>query len=209
MSGAKHNNRKLFVISAPSGAGKTTLVREIMSADPSLRFSVSYTTRLQRHNEVEGQAYHFISKESFNRMLAHGDFLEHAEVFDNNYGTSRHSVTELLDSGSNVLLEIDWQGAEQVRRNMPECETIFILPPSISELEKRLRGRATDSDDVIARRMGDSLADLGHWAHFDYAVINDELAQAVGALQTIIAGNGEAHKTTANSIKNAAKQLLN
>ncbi|MFT4591129.1 MAG: guanylate kinase [Gammaproteobacteria bacterium] len=209
MSGAKNNNGKLFVISAPSGAGKTTLVREIMSADPSLQFSVSYTTRPQRHNEAEGEAYHFVSKEVFAGMLADGDFLEHAEVFDNDYGTSRHSVKELLASGSNVLLEIDWQGAEQVRRNMPECETIFILPPSVTVLEKRLRGRATDSDDVIARRMADSLADLGHWANFNYAVINDELAQAVGALQTIIAGNGGAHKTTADSIKDAAKQLLN
>lgn len=200
---------RLFVISAPSGAGKTTLVNKIMAADSSLRFSVSYTTRKQRHNEVDGEAYHFISKDLFQDMIANDAFLEHAEVFDNFYGTPRKEVQELLSAGHNVILEIDWQGAEQVRSNMPDCESIFILPPSVSELEQRLRGRATDSDEVITRRLADSLADLTHWANFDYAVVNDQLDEAVNALQNIFVGTNEQQKTSSDTIKAAANQLLN
>jgi len=202
---------QLFVISAPSGAGKTTLVRAIMEADPSLKFSVSYTTRAPRHNEKNGDAYHFVDKDTFKNMIGDDAFLEHAEVFDNYYGTPRKEVNELLAAGNNVILEIDWQGAEQVRRNMPECKTIFILPPSVPELESRLRGRATDSDDVIARRLADSVADIGHWGDFDYAVINDDLNAAVQSLQTIVA-NGPNDKsgceTGSDSVKAAVKQLL-
>ena len=200
---------KLFVISAPSGAGKTTLVRNIMAADPSLRFSVSYTTRDKRHNEVEGEHYHFVSHAVFEDMVAQDAFLEYAELFDNKYGTTRREVTDLLEAGHNVILEIDWQGADQVRLNMPECASIFILPPSVAELEKRLRGRATDSDAVIARRLADSLEDLTHWADFDFALVNDDLNQATAALQKIIAGAGDASRTTTEAVKSIAKQLLN
>ncbi len=200
---------KLFVISAPSGAGKTTLVREIMAADPQLKFSVSYTTREKRHNEVEGVAYHFVDTPTFEAMANNNEFLEHANVFDNRYGTSGEQVRGLLADGHNVILEIDWQGAEQVRSNMPECQSIFILPPSVEELSRRLRGRATDSETVIARRLQDSLADLAHWQEFDYAVVNDEIPNAVAALQAIIAGDGESHRTTTDTVKSAAKQLLN
>jgi len=199
---------KLFVISAPSGAGKTTLVREIMKADPALRFSVSYTTRNKRHNEIEGEAYHFVDKETFTSMVRDSAFLEHAEVFDNFYGTPKKEVDELLAAGSNVILEIDWQGADQVRRNMPECETIFILPPSVTELEQRLRGRATDSEEVIARRLADSVDDIGHWGDFDYAVINDDLQQATKALQAIISGTGADSSSRLESTKTSVEQIL-
>lgn len=200
---------KLFVISAPSGAGKTTLVREIMAANPGLRFSVSYTTRNKRHNEVQGEHYHFVGHTEFAEMVAQGAFLEYADVFDNKYGTTRHEVSELLQAGHNVILEIDWQGADQVRRNMPECESIFILPPSLAALEHRLRGRATDSHAVIARRLADSLDDVTHWADFDFAVVNDELKHATAALQDIIAGRGDVSRTTNATVKSIAKQLLN
>jgi len=199
---------RLFVISAPSGAGKTTLVNRIMEADPALKFSISFTTREKRHNEKNGVHYNFVDKDEFITMVDKGDFLEHADVFDNHYGTSRREVDKQLNAGHNVILEIDWQGAQQVRENMPGCETIFILPPSVAELEQRLRGRATDRDEVIARRLADSVADIGHWSEFDYAVINDDLETATKALQTIIQGSGSANSTSAQAVKDAVKQLL-
>jgi len=199
---------RLFVISAPSGAGKTTLVHRIMAADPSLCFSISYTTRDRRHNEKEGESYHFVSKEQFEKMIAAGEFLEHAEVFDNYYGTPKQGVQDLLKQGRNVILEIDWQGAQQVRKNMPDCLSVFILPPSVKELEQRLRGRATDSDEVIARRLADSVADISHWQEFDYAVINDDLDTATATLQSILGGDNEANLTTSPEIKAALEQIL-
>ena len=164
------NRGKLFVIAAPSGAGKTSLVRALMERRPALRFSISYTTRKQRPNERDGHDYFFVDKAGFERMAAAGEFLEHARVFDNYYGTSREQVEQLLDQSQDVLLEIDWQGAQQIRRALPECRSIFVLPPSRAALEQRLRGRGTDSDEVIARRLRDSIADLSHWNEFDYIV---------------------------------------
>ena len=182
---------KLFVIAAPSGAGKTSLVRALMQRRPALRFSISYTTRKQRPNERDEHDYFFVNKEKFEQMRDAGEFLEHARVFDNYYGTSRKQVERLLDEGQDVLLEIDWQGAQQIRRTLPECRTIFVLPPSREALEQRLRGRGTDSDEVIARRLRDSLADLSHWNEFDYIVVNDDFAQATADLEGIVAGQGE------------------
>jgi guanylate kinase len=177
---------QLFVIAAPSGAGKTSLVRALMQRQPGLRFSVSYTTRKQRENEVDGRDYFFVDKARFQQMIAAGEFLEYAQVFDNFYGTSRAQVESLLAAGANVLLEIDWQGARQIRAAMPECRSVFILPPSRAALETRLRGRGTDSEEVIARRLRDSIADMSHWQEFDYVVVNDDFDRATAELEAIV-----------------------
>src|SRR5262245_8796054 len=185
------NRGKLFVIAAPSGAGKTSLVRALMERRPALRFSISYTTRKPRPTERPDHDYFFVGKTEFKRMVDAGEFLEHAQVFDNHYGTSRAQVEQILDQGQDVLLEIDWQGAQQIRRALPECRSIFVLPPSREALEQRLRNRATDSDEVIARRLRDSIADLSHWNEFDYIVVNDDFARATGELEAIVTGQGE------------------
>lgn len=182
---------KLFVIAAPSGAGKTSLVRALIQRMPHLRFSISYTTRQRRETEQHGRDYFFVERAEFDRMVAQGEFLEHAQVFDNCYGTARAQVESMLEQGENVLLEIDWQGAQQVRRSMPECRTIFILPPSREALEQRLRGRRTDTEEVIARRLRDSIADMSHWNEFDYVVINDDFERAAQDLESIARGQGE------------------
>jgi guanylate kinase len=182
----------LFVIAAPSGAGKTSLVRALMQREPSLRFSISYTTRRPRPNEMDGRDYHFVDRAGFDRMVAAGEFLEHATVFDNSYGTARAQVERSLAAGQDLILEIDWQGAAQVRRALPECRSIFILPPSREELERRLRGRATDTDEVIRRRLRDAASDMTHWREFDHVVVNDEFDRALGELQDVVRGDGAA-----------------
>lgn len=199
---------KLFVIAAPSGAGKTSLVRALMERVPSLQFSISYTTRKQRPNEQPGRDYFFVDHAEFERMVAAGEFLEHARVFDNYYGTSRPQVESMLADGDNVLLEIDWQGARQIRRALPECQSIFILPPSREALERRLRGRNTDSDEVIARRLRDSIDDMSHWHEFDYVVVNDAFAQAAADLETIVAGRGETLRRDRSELQTLLPQLL-
>ncbi len=182
---------RLYVISAPSGAGKTSLVRALLERAPELAVSTSHTTRKPRPNEQDGREYHFVSGEQFDRMAAAGDFLEHARVFDNQYGTSRGQLEEKLAAGRNVILEIDWQGARQVRRQMPGCRSIFILPPSRQALRQRLDARRTDSAAVIERRLADAVADMSHYAEFDYVVVNDDFEQAVADLVNILAGQGE------------------
>jgi guanylate kinase len=157
---------KLFVFAAPSGAGKTTLVHAVVTKHPELRFSISYTTRKPRRNEADGVDYLFVTKDEFMRLRDAGEMLEFAEVFDNYYATSRRQVEKHLADNRNVVLEIDWQGARQVRESMPECVTIFILPPSVEELERRLRDRRTDSTEVIERRLRDALSDMSHWDEF-------------------------------------------
>ena len=199
---------RLFVISAPSGAGKTSLVRALMEKEPQLRFSVSYTTRPQRPGEHHGQHYFFVAPEDFERMAAHGAFLEHARVFDNHYGTARAQVEALLAEGHGVVLEIDWQGARQVRAAMPESVGIFILPPSRDELERRLRGRATDSETVIRRRLADAAADMSHWSEFDFVVVNDDFATALQALVDIVRGRGEASRSDRPELAPVVAALL-
>jgi len=181
---------RLYVVAAPSGAGKTSLVKALMEREPRIQFSVSYTTRKPRPNEIPGRDYHFVSAERFQEMIANDEFLEHARVFDNCYGTGVRTVQEALRNGEELLLEIDWQGARQVRARIPEACSIFILPPSRHALELRLKGRSTDSDEVIQRRLRDAAEDLGHWTEFDYVVINDRFEQAVEDLQAIVEGRG-------------------
>lgn len=183
---------QLYVISAPSGAGKTSLVKALLAARTELVVSVSHTTRSPRAHEIDGRDYHFVSAAEFQRLASHGAFLEHAQVFDNYYGTGREQVDARLAAGSSVLLEIDWQGARQVRQSVPDCVSIFILPPSRSVLEERLRARGTDSEAIIARRLADAAADMSHCLEFDYAVVNDRFEQAVADLLAILDGRGAA-----------------
>ncbi len=168
---------RLYVVAAPSGAGKTSLVKALMEREPRIQFSVSYTTRKPRPNEIPGRDYHFVSAERFQEMIA--------------YGTGLRTVQEALSNGEELLLEIDWQGARQVRARLPEACSIFILPPSRQALELRLKGRSTDSAEVIQRRLRDAAEDLGHWTEFDYVVINDRFEQAVEDLQAIVENRGK------------------
>jgi guanylate kinase len=206
-SGSTARRGRLFVIAAPSGAGKTSLVRALMEREPALRFSISYTTRQQRPAEVHGRDYFFVAKEEFERMVANGEFLEHARVFGNCYGTARAQVEESLAAGQDLILEIDWQGAQQIRAALPECLSIFILPPSRAELERRLRGRATDPEDVIRRRLNDAAADMSHWREFDYVVVNDDFSTALNDLQMIVAGRGEAARRDRPGLERLAARL--
>jgi guanylate kinase len=182
---------QLFVIAAPSGAGKTSLVKALLDERPQLQLSVSHTTRTPRPTELEGREYFFASVEEFKSLVAQQAFLEHAQVFDNHYGTGRAPVEKHLASGSSVILEIDWQGARQVRASLPGCVTIFILPPSRDALEKRLRARKTESDAAIARRLRDAVGDMSHWQEFDYVVVNDDFKHALADLTRIIDGRAE------------------
>lgn len=181
----------LFTISAPSGAGKTSLVKALLEkrAD-SVTVCVSHSTRAIRPGEVDGRAYHFVSVEMFEQMVANEEFLEHAQVFDNCYGTARASVDALLASGKHVILEIDWQGARQVKAKIPETVSIFILPPSREELERRLRDRRTDDETTIARRMRDADREMSHYHDAEYLVINDTFQQALFDLDAIIHTQG-------------------
>jgi len=172
----------LFIVAAPSGAGKTTLVRELLARDRQVKLSVSYTTRAPRKGEQNGRDYHFIGVEEFAGMQERGDFLESAEVHGNFYGTSRSWLEREMAADHDVLLEIDWQGAQQVRRFFPVAVGIFVMPPSLEELQRRLRGRDTDSEEVIARRLRAALTEMRHVGEFDYVIINNELAQAIGDL---------------------------
>ena len=176
----------LFIVSAPSGAGKTSLVRALLAADPGVRLSISHTTRAMRPGEVDGRDYHFVAKDTFEAMRARGDFLESAEVHGNFYGTSRGWITERMAAGDDILLEIDWQGALEVRRIMSEAVGIFVLPPSLDALAERLANRATDSPDVIARRMSAARAEIGHVGEFDYVIINTDFEDAARDLIAIV-----------------------
>ncbi|MGO9514882.1 MAG: guanylate kinase [Steroidobacteraceae bacterium] len=199
---------RLYVIAAPSGAGKTSLVKALMEREPRLRFSVSYTTRKPRAAEVDGRDYHFITRARFEDMVERGEFLEHARVFDNYYGTGLRAVEDALLHGELLLLEIDWQGARQVRTRLPAARSIFILPPTRRALEERLKARSTDSAAVIQRRLQEAARDLAHWKEFDYVVINDRFEQAVADLLAIVLERGDALAASRPQVARLAAQLL-
>ncbi|HSH28883.1 MAG TPA: guanylate kinase [Thiohalobacter sp.] len=176
----------LFIVSAPSGAGKTSLVRALMERMDGLAFSISHTTRAVRPGEQGGRDYHFVTVEAFEAMIGRGEFLEHARVFDNYYGTARSAVEAQLARGEDVFLDIDWQGARQVREQLPQAQGIFILPPSRAALESRLQGRGQDGPEVIARRMRDAVSEAAHYDEYDYLLINDDFDTALGELGAIV-----------------------
>ena len=179
----------LYIVSAPSGAGKTSLVKALIDTMAQVRVSVSHTTRAMRPGEVDGVNYHFTAREDFVEMLKQGDFLEHAEVFGNLYGTSHSWVKQTLAKGYDLILEIDWQGAQQVRKLVPDAKSIFILPPTHKDLRQRLHNRGQDADDVIDLRMQQAIAEMSHYVEYDYIVINDQFATALDDLKAIFRAN--------------------
>lgn len=179
----------LYIVSAPSGAGKTSLVKALIDSMAQVRVSVSHTTRAMRPGEVDGVNYHFTAREEFVEMLKQGDFLEHAEVFGNLYGTSHSWVKQTLAKGYDLILEIDWQGAQQVRKLVPDAKSIFILPPTHKDLRQRLHNRGQDADDVIDLRMQQAITEMSHYVEYDYIVINDQFATALDDLKAIFRAN--------------------
>ena len=179
----------LYIISAPSGAGKTSLVKALLDSSSQITVSVSHTTRAMRSGEVHGVNYHFTPLEEFTAMLERSEFLEHAEVFGNWYGTSQQWVEQTLATGQDLILEIDWQGAQQVRRLMPQAKSIFILPPTRQALLQRLRNRGQDDESIIQRRMNEATSEMSHYVEYDYVIINDDFATALDDLKAIIRAN--------------------
>jgi guanylate kinase len=208
VAGKDRGRGRLFVIAAPSGAGKTSLVKALLDERPELHVSISHTTRPMRVSEQEGREYFFVSVPEFKGLIEHNAFLEYAQVFDNFYGTGRKPVEEQLSRGKNVILEIDWQGARLVRKAMPDCSSIFILPPSRRALEDRLRNRQTDSEDVINRRLRDSIGDMSHWKEFDYVVVNEHFERAVEDLVRIVDGSGEDLVASRESLRPLLAELV-
>lgn len=198
----------LFIIAAASGTGKTSLVKALVTDADRLGVSVSHTTRPARPGEVDGVNYHFTTREQFLAEVAAGQFLEHAEVFGNLYGTSRTWVERQLANDHDVILEIDWQGAQIVRELMPQALSIFILPPSLPALAERLNGRGTDSNEVIAHRLSEAIADITHYSEFDYLVINDDFATALADLQAIVRAARQSHRAQAARQAELIKRLL-
>jgi len=198
----------LYVIAAPSGAGKTSLLKALMARRPGVEFSVSCTTRNPRPGETDGRDYHFIGRKDFERLVGAGEFIEHANVFGNLYGTRRSVVEAALAEGRDLILEIDWQGAKQVRERLPEAIQIFVLPPSRAELESRLRKRGSDSEDVIARRLRESTLEMLHWSDFDYVIVNRDFDQALAELGAIFDGRGEASRRDRPELAALARDLL-
>jgi guanylate kinase len=188
MTGTGARQGRLFIVAAPSGAGKTSLVRALLEAEPQLRVSVSHTTRPPRPNERDGREYHFVSREQFQALVARQGFLEHAEVFGNWYGTSNEAVGRQLADGNDVILEIDWQGAAQVRAVRPEAIGIFILPPSTQALRQRLESRGTDQAEVIERRLGEARRDMSHHAEFEFVIVNEDFDRALAELRAVVHG---------------------
>jgi guanylate kinase len=179
---------RLIIVSAPSGAGKTSLARALIASSRDVVLSVSHTTRAPRPGELDGRDYHFVDREVFHEMVARGDFLEYAEVFGNYYGTAREAVNASLDNGLNVLLDIDWQGARKVRERLPESFSVFILPPSLETLRDRLNRRGQDSEEVIDSRMRDAIAEMSHYDEYDRVIVNRDFDKALHQLQNLVAG---------------------
>ncbi|MCK1784311.1 guanylate kinase [Pseudomonas sp. TNT11] len=184
-----HSTGTLYIISAPSGAGKSSLVKALTEAEEQIRISVSHTTRAMRPGEVNGVHYHFVERTEFVKMIEHGAFLERAEVFGNLYGTSQTHLQQTLDEGHDLILEIDWQGAEQVRQLMPKARSIFILPPSLEALHERLTNRGQDSHAIIEGRMREAVSEMSHYVDYDYLIINDDFAHALDDLKAIFRAN--------------------
>ena len=180
------NKGLLFIVAAPSGAGKTSMVKALLKNDPAIRLSVSYTTRAPRPGEVDGKDYHFVSKDTFLEMAGRGEFLESAEVYGNHYGTSQPWIADEIAAGHDLLLEIDWQGASQVKRHFPDAVSIFILPPSLTALRNRLNSRGQDNQEVIEKRMAAACEDISHAGEFDYIIVNDDFDQALQDLTAVV-----------------------
>lgn len=203
-----HSTGTLFIVAAASGAGKTSLVKALVDAQPSIRVSVSHTTRTMRPGETDGVNYHFVDRAEFTRMIDHGDFLEHAEVFGNLYGTSQSTLQQTLDEGHDLILEIDWQGAQQVRRLMPGARSVYILPPSQQALRQRLTNRGQDSDAIIDARMKEAVSEMSHYVEYDYLVINDDFATALEDLKAIFRANRLQQKPQQERHANLLTSLL-
>jgi guanylate kinase len=198
----------LYVIAAPSGAGKTSLLQALMKRRPAVSFSVSCTTRKPRPGEQDGRDYHFIDRSGFEKLIAADEFIEHANVFGNLYGTRLSVVEAALADGRDLILEIDWQGAKQVREKLPEAVQIFILPPSRAELEARLRKRASDSEDAIARRLEESVLEMSHWREFDCVIVNRDFDRSLAELEAIFDGRGEASRRDRPELEALTRELL-
>jgi guanylate kinase len=198
----------LFVISAPSGAGRTSLVKALLAETENIEVSVSHTTRAKRPGEEDGVDYHFVDHASFEAMVEQGAFLEHAQVFDNYYGTAAANIEATLEQGRDVILEIDWQGAEQVRKLIPHTVNVFILPPSRSALEERLRGRGQDSDEIIQRRMRDAVSETSHYLEYDFLVVNDKFENALVELKSIVISRRCRSQAQVQRLQPLLKELL-
>ena len=198
----------LFIISAPSGAGKTSLLKALMVDAQNIVVSVSHTTRAKRPGEIEGRDYHFVNQTQFLSMVGSSAFLEHAKVFDNYYGTSQQHVEQQLLQGLDVILEIDWQGARQVRKIFPESVSVFVLPPSSEALAERLQNRAQDNDEIIARRMKDAVNEMSHYAEFDYLLVNDDFDTALQELRCIFTANRLRQLQQERNLENLLIELL-
>ena len=194
----------LYIVSAPSGAGKTSLLKALTTKDDGISTSISTTTRLIRKGEVDGVDYHFVSIENFHELIQQGDFLEHAEVFGNFYGTSENRLNKVLEQGNDLVLEIDWQGAQQIREQLPDAISIFILPPSRDELASRLTGRGQDNPEIIEKRMSSAIEEISHYNEYDFLVINDDFDIALNDLESII----KAYRLVQTKQTDANQQLI-
>lgn len=199
---------RLFVVSAPSGTGKTTIVKRLVGKNPGVSLAVSHTTRPPREKERDKRDYYFVSDAAFDEIRGGDGFLEHAEVFGNRYGTSRREVDQKLASGRQVILEIDWQGAEQVRRARPEAQGIFLLPPSRGELEKRLRGRNTDKLEVVERRFSEARHDVRKWTGFHYVLVNDDIDETCRRMSNILKGDGAQYAVSDEKHRACVEELI-